>query len=173
MGVCETSNFSLFTFSSADDLIFYTRSYRNNFYFMMRFERKSLQNHDVTLRTTHGRPLMSQYDELLWVSNVLFFFFFFSDFLIWLHRNCVRFFIFYNFEAGLLRKISHNRPCPHFFDAFSPSVPHTKTMKTPLKTEVFENVHPRSQGLFPTPPPPRWGGGVGKRPWERGCPKWS
>ena len=29
--------------------------------------------------------------------------------------------------------------------------------------------HPRSQGLFPTPPP--WGGGVGKRPWERGCCK--
>ena len=37
------------------------------------------------------------------------------------------------------------RPCPHecvFIwkrHAFSPSVPHTKTMKTPLKTEDFEN----------------------------------
>ena len=24
-------------------------------------------------------------------------------------------------------------------------------------------------GPFPDPVPPRWGGGVGKRPWERGC----
>ena len=45
MGLCETSNFSIFAFINASDLKFCTRSC---VYRMMRFEWKSLQN-DVTV----------------------------------------------------------------------------------------------------------------------------
>ena len=38
MELCETSNFSIFTFSSASGLKVCTRSYSNSFYLVMRFE---------------------------------------------------------------------------------------------------------------------------------------
>ena len=41
MGFCETSNFSIFTFSCAGDLKFCTRSYSNRFVFVF-FVRRSL-----------------------------------------------------------------------------------------------------------------------------------
>ena len=37
MGLCETSNFSIFTFSSASGLKVCTRSYGSCFYLMIRF----------------------------------------------------------------------------------------------------------------------------------------
>ena len=42
--------------------------------------------------------------------------------------------------------------------------------KPPDVRRLFSQAseHPRSQGLFPTLFSPRWGGGIGKRPWERG-----
>ena len=51
MGLCKTSNFSIFTFINASDLKFCTRSYSNCYYLMigLKFEWKSLQNDDVTL----------------------------------------------------------------------------------------------------------------------------
>ena len=52
MGLCETSNFSVFTFSSASDLKLCTHSYSNSFRShdeVLRFGRKSFQNDDVTL----------------------------------------------------------------------------------------------------------------------------
>ena len=47
MGLCKTSNFSIFTFIKDNDLKFCTRSYSSCIYHMMRF--KCLQNDDVTL----------------------------------------------------------------------------------------------------------------------------
>ena len=49
MGLCETSNFSIFTFINASDLKFCTCSYGSYIYLMTRFEWKSLQNDDATL----------------------------------------------------------------------------------------------------------------------------
>ena len=52
MGLCETSNFSIFTFINASDLKFGTRSYSSCVYLMMRFKRfewKSLRNDNITL----------------------------------------------------------------------------------------------------------------------------
>ena len=48
MGLCETSNFSIFTFSCAGNLKVCTRSYSNCLSLM--FEWKSLQGDDITLR---------------------------------------------------------------------------------------------------------------------------
>ena len=53
MGLCQTSNSSIFTFINASDLNFCTHSYSSCVYCMMScivlFEWKSLQNDDVTL----------------------------------------------------------------------------------------------------------------------------
>ena len=49
MGLCETSNFSIFTFINASDLKFCTCSYGSCIYLMTSFEWKSLQNDDATL----------------------------------------------------------------------------------------------------------------------------
>ena len=38
MGLCGTPNFSIFTFSSASNLKFYTHSHSRCFYLMMRFK---------------------------------------------------------------------------------------------------------------------------------------
>ena len=49
MGLCKTSNFSIFTFINASDLKFCPRSYSSCVDHMIKFEWKSLQNDDVTL----------------------------------------------------------------------------------------------------------------------------
>ena len=52
MGLCETPNFSIFTFINASDLKFCTRSYSSCVYRMMRFKGlngKNCKNDDVTL----------------------------------------------------------------------------------------------------------------------------
>ena len=56
MGLCKTSNFSIFTFINASDLKFCPRSYSSCVYLMMRFKGlngKKLQNDDVTLQTRY------------------------------------------------------------------------------------------------------------------------
>ena len=53
MGLCETSNFSIFTFSSASDLkvcTFLQLQFLSHGEVFSRFEWKSLQNNHVTLR---------------------------------------------------------------------------------------------------------------------------
>ena len=48
MGLCKTSNFSIFAFTKDNDLKCCTRSYSSCVY-RMRFEENNFQNHDVTL----------------------------------------------------------------------------------------------------------------------------
>ena len=52
MGLCETSDFSIFPFTNASDLNFCTRSYSSCVYRMMRFKGSNgnvCKNDDVTL----------------------------------------------------------------------------------------------------------------------------
>ena len=48
MGLCKTSNCSIFTFINANDLTFCTRSYSSCVFRITRFKWKSLYNDDVT-----------------------------------------------------------------------------------------------------------------------------
>ena len=58
MGLCETSNFSIFTFSSASDLKFCTRPYSNCFCLTMRFS---------GLNGKVWKMMTSHFGTLLWV----------------------------------------------------------------------------------------------------------
>ena len=51
MGLCETSDFSIFTFSSASDLKFCTRSYSKCFFLMTRF--KGVNGKVCKMMTSH------------------------------------------------------------------------------------------------------------------------
>ena len=55
MGVCETSNVSVFTFINANDLIFCTRSYSSCVYRMMRF--KGSNGKVCKMMTSHFRTV--------------------------------------------------------------------------------------------------------------------
>ena len=56
MGLCKTSNFSIFTFINASDLKFCTRSYSSCVYRMMRF--KGLNGKVCKMMTSHFRTLL-------------------------------------------------------------------------------------------------------------------
>ena len=55
MGLCETSNFSIFTFSSTTDLKFCTHSHSNCFCLMMRFD--GLDGKVCKMMTSNFSPL--------------------------------------------------------------------------------------------------------------------
>ena len=57
MGLCETSNFSIFTFINASDLKFCTRSYSSCVYHMMKF--KGSSGKVCKMMTSHFRTLYS------------------------------------------------------------------------------------------------------------------
>ena len=63
MGLCKTSNFSIFTFINASDLKFCTRSYSSCAYRMMRFKGSNEQMCKMTLELyswdDHNNPSFS------------------------------------------------------------------------------------------------------------------
>ena len=61
MGLCKTSNFSIFTFINARDLKFCTRSYSSCVYRMMRF--KSSNGKVCKMMTSHFRTLMQECNQ--------------------------------------------------------------------------------------------------------------
>ena len=69
MGLGETSNFSIFTFSSASDLKVCMRSYSNCFYLVMRF--KGLNGKVCKMMTSHFGTLWTPQLPLIYSPNLL------------------------------------------------------------------------------------------------------